>query len=436
MHDLICVGFGPAALSVAIALHDSVAKNSTSSLRVLFIEKQEQYTWHGGMLLPSARMQISFVKDFATLRDPTSHFTFLNYLHTQGRLVDFVNTSTFYPFREEYQHYMHWCASHFNDRVAYSEQVTGVRAIETSGSIKAFSVESCLSSDPSTTIVRNARNVLICTGGQPRFPPGFPLSGSSNIIHSSSFMYNISKIEHAVSSSKSRMNIAVIGAGQSAAEIASHLHDKFGTQIDIDQYFSSTALRPSDDSPFVNEIFNPDAVDEFYSLSADRRRDVLLENRATNYSVVRMELIEKIYQDIYAQKLPGHLKTFRLMPSKRVLSAVEQSDSSVLLTVASLDRDDQITTNQYDLVIAATGYDKFQNSSAVLGGIQKYFIDEKLSVDRFYKVALDKRVDAGLWILGSSEHTHGISDSLLSIMAVRAGEVVDRIFFEAANKKI
>ena len=56
--DLVCIGFGPASLAIAVALHDlSVPAN------VIFLERQSRFAWHAGMLLPGARMQISFLKD-------------------------------------------------------------------------------------------------------------------------------------------------------------------------------------------------------------------------------------------------------------------------------------------------------------------------------------------------------------------------------------
>ena len=44
-----------------------------------------------GMLLDDATMQVSFLKDLVTMRNPTSDFSFLSYLHERGRLVDFIN---------------------------------------------------------------------------------------------------------------------------------------------------------------------------------------------------------------------------------------------------------------------------------------------------------------------------------------------------------
>ena len=63
------------------------------------------------MLLEQAHMQVSFLKDLATLRNPTSRFTFINYLHEKGRLQDFINLKTFFPSRHEFNDYLAWAAS-------------------------------------------------------------------------------------------------------------------------------------------------------------------------------------------------------------------------------------------------------------------------------------------------------------------------------------
>ena len=69
--DITCVGFGPASLAIAVALHDEIeSKNpalTSRPLKVRFIERQDQFRWHAGMLLRGTKMQITFIKDLATL---------------------------------------------------------------------------------------------------------------------------------------------------------------------------------------------------------------------------------------------------------------------------------------------------------------------------------------------------------------------------------
>ena len=100
-YDVVGIGFGPSNLALAIALRDTT-REAWSKCRFHFIEKQPRFVWHGGMLLAGADMQISFLKDLVSLRDPTSPLTFVNYLHTKGRLEAFINCRTFYPSRTEF----------------------------------------------------------------------------------------------------------------------------------------------------------------------------------------------------------------------------------------------------------------------------------------------------------------------------------------------
>ena len=125
IHDLIGIGFGPSNLALAIALQEQAAQGG-APVDALFIEKQPRFAWHPNMLLDHAHMQISFLKDLATLRNPASPYTFLNYLHAKHRLQDFINLKTFYPSRHEFNDYLSWAASHFSEQCAYGEEVLSV----------------------------------------------------------------------------------------------------------------------------------------------------------------------------------------------------------------------------------------------------------------------------------------------------------------------
>ena len=105
LHDLIGVGFGPSNLALAIALQE-LSQSHGKAIDALFMDKQEHYRWHGDTLSSQSELQISFLKDLVSLRNPTSPYSFVNYLKQQGRLVDFVNLGTFYPCRLEYNDYL------------------------------------------------------------------------------------------------------------------------------------------------------------------------------------------------------------------------------------------------------------------------------------------------------------------------------------------
>jgi L-ornithine N5-oxygenase len=249
MHDLLCVGFGPASLAIGIALNDAMdpglgARPTNFKPKVTFLEKQNQFAWHSGMLVPGSRMQISFVKDLATMRDPRSSFTFLNYLHHKNRLIHFTNLGTFLPARVEFEDYMRWCAKRFDNVVNYGEEVVEVVPGQTDarGVVDYFTVVSRNTGTGEITS-RNARKVVIAIGGKAKMPPGFPQD--PRIMHSSKYCTTLPQM---LNNDMAPYNIAVVGSGQSAAEIYHDLHRRYPNSRTT-LILRDSALRPSDDSP-------------------------------------------------------------------------------------------------------------------------------------------------------------------------------------------
>ncbi|RDA90837.1 hypothetical protein CP533_1559 [Ophiocordyceps camponoti-saundersi (nom. inval.)] len=461
-YDLVCVGFGPASLAVAIAMHDALASGGRlladgSPPRVLFVEKQESFAWHAGMLLPGAKMQISFVKDLATLRDPRSEFTFLNYLHRKGRLVDFTNLGTFLPARAEYEDYLRWCASHFDHLVRFGMEAVAVKPVSDSASssvVRTFAVV--------TQNVRNGqrhtyrgRNVLLATGGQPSVPSSLPLS-NPRVVHSSEYNHRIRQL---LPKTAAAYRIAVVGAGQSAAEIFHNLpalYPNARTWLVMRSEF----LRPSDDSPFVNSVFNPEYIDCLYPKPAKDRSSLLAEARATNYGVVRLSLIEELYERMYDQKRRlGADETqwpHRILGGRQIVRLEPSRDEGLAVRVQRVGggavEQEEDETLDVDLVIAATGYQRnahVQMLRAVWDMLPKEpAIDgwtvetddgqRNLAVGRDYGIKFQAGAvaeDAGIWLQGCCEGTHGLSDTLLSVLATRSGEIVESIFGDGFSRR-
>jgi L-ornithine N5-oxygenase len=249
VYDLICVGFGPASLAIAIALHDALDPRlsgqppAAKQPKVCFLEKQEAFQWHAGMLLPGSKMQISFIKDLATVREPRSDFTFLNYLKAQGRLLSFSNLGTFLPSRLEFEDYMRWCAARFENVVAYGQEVQEVvSGAESSGLVDSFLVRSRDQASGRVS-TRRARHVVIAVGGKPKLPPDFPRT--ARIMHSSAYCTALPGL---LKNQSSPYHIAVLGGGQSAAEIFHDLSQRY-PNAKTTLILKDSALRPSDDSP-------------------------------------------------------------------------------------------------------------------------------------------------------------------------------------------
>lgn len=88
-----------------------------------------------------------------------------------------------------------------------------------------------------------------------------------------------------------------------------------------------------------------------------------------------------------------------------------------------------------DLVVVASGYRRNAHED-MLRELEQLrpahsTRSAKWEVNRDYSVKFADGVvdsDAGVWLQGCNEGTHGLSDTLLSILATRGGEMVENIF--------
>ncbi|HET8681952.1 MAG TPA: SidA/IucD/PvdA family monooxygenase [Micromonosporaceae bacterium] len=128
MYDAIGAGLGPANMALLTAVEER-RLGGAEVPAVLVLEAHAEFNWHAGMLLPRARCQVSFLKDLATMRNPTSPFTFVNYLHQHGRLAAFLNLRDTMPSRVEFNHYLRWVAEQVGGLVRYGERVERVEPV-------------------------------------------------------------------------------------------------------------------------------------------------------------------------------------------------------------------------------------------------------------------------------------------------------------------
>jgi L-ornithine N5-oxygenase len=414
-YDVIGVGFGPSNLALAIALDDAVRRRGAICAHH-FIEKQPGFTWHGGMLLPDSDMQISFIKDLVSLRDPTSPLTFINYLHEKGRLEAFINQKTFFPSRVEFNDYLGWVAARFEDRCSYGEEVVAIEPETAQGTVTCLRVRSRTGSGGET--VRRAHNLVVATGGSPRIPAVFArLGGDARVFHSARYLDRIGELGL---ERQPAARVAVIGGGQSAAEITLDLHGRF-PELKVDLIFRGHALKPADDTPFVNEIFNPDFTDYVFGQTAARRDAIIREFRNTNYAVVDADLIEKIYAILYQQKV-RRCTRLALFGRSEVTHAAVSADGLELVVVDGIAG--TAGPRRYDAVVLATGYDR-ETGHRLLSALAPYV--EDFAVDRDYRLRTRPDFRPQIHLQGTSETSHGLSDTLLSVLAVRSQEIADSL---------
>jgi L-ornithine N5-oxygenase len=393
VYDLITLGFGPSGLSLAIS-HADMYPNSSHKL--LFIEQSPSFAWHPGLLVPGAKMQISFLKDLATMRDPRSRFTFVNYLHEQGRLARFMNVGAWTPSRREFSGYLAWCAEQVHRWVRYGER--GVQVLKADdGLFEVVSINVTSGEEKR----QKTKNVVIATGGKAYFPSMF-LQGA-RVVHASTYMFctQLADVRRTV----------VIGGGQSAAEVVEDLAAKYPT-MQIDMLLRGRSLKPSDDSPFVNEIFDADQIDGFYDADEHTRIDILQEYRSTNYGVVRGDLLERLYERSYAQRvefgndeLRWQLRILSKAEVQQVTATETQTTLKIKWETESLEKREE--ERPYDLVVLATGYEhgKWKEMLEGMGDPKTW------TVERDYRLNVQNNTNSkgNIWLQGVNEKTHGVS---------------------------
>ncbi|WP_175408649.1 lysine N(6)-hydroxylase/L-ornithine N(5)-oxygenase family protein [Streptomyces sp. TRM64462] len=416
VHDLIGIGFGPSNVAMAIALSEHNARvGRQEAVTAHFFERQPCFGWHRGMLIDDATMQVSFLKDLVTLRNPSSEYSFLCYLQSKGRLIDFVNHKNLFPLRVEFHDYFEWAAAKVDDMVSYGHEVVAVEPVVRDGVIEYLEVTARSGTE---LVVHRARNLVIGTGLRPLMPEG--VERSDRVWHNSELLAKVEGLE-----GTDPRRFVVVGAGQSAAENVAYLHRRF-PKAEVCAVFSRYGYSPADDSSFANRIFDPAAVDEYYTAPEDIKRKLMDYHGNTNYSVVDIDLIDDLYRQAYQEKVLG-TERLRFINVSR-LTGVEDTGDAVRASVKSLVTGETSTLDA-DIVVYATGY-RQADPLGLLGDVARHCHrdDEgRLRVERDYRVATDPNVRCGIYLQGGTEHTHGITSSLLSNTAIRVGEILDSI---------
>lgn len=217
-YDLVCIGFGAAQLATAIA-----NRESRTPSKVLFVEKEPSFTWGSSTNLSRTRMETPFMYDLATLRNPRTAFSYVNYLLNRKRLIEFANSDRLNPLREEFADYMRWCAEHFKDEVRYGNEVVGVAAEAEGDVVQGWKV--AIKDNTGKTWVVRTRIVVAPSpsrasgaGAQPL--PATDFLAGQRIISMDDYPTRRNELR---SDNEPRLNVAVVGSGEKTVEIVDDL---------------------------------------------------------------------------------------------------------------------------------------------------------------------------------------------------------------------
>lgn len=424
-YDVLGIGFGPANLSLAIALQEE-----GSQLDVRFLEAGSGPAWQSAMLLPGSDIQNHPVRDLVSLRNPRSRYSFINYLFENDRLLEHLNLPVEFPLRKDYAKYISWAAGYFDHLVDYDTAVTGITVEQDEDGRPVYAVTT------STGERHLARCVVLGTGRTPYVPPPLDALDSPRIFHLTRYLPALRALEEGHTDAGGSVwpprDIAVIGGSQSAVELTLDLSRRFpGARVTT--YVRPAGLRQKDTSPFSEEGYFPSFTDYYYR--APRERKDILDNymRLTNYSSADGDVLRELYTLIYEQRLDGDQRVF--VRTSRQVRHAEDGPDGVRLSIEELNTG-EMEEDRADIVVLATGFRDLGPSAsqervpALMRAVEDRFaFDEQghLQVTYDYEARpQDPNSTPVLFLNGLCESSHGIGDAgSFSLLSLRAKAISD-----------
>jgi lysine N6-hydroxylase len=406
--DLIGVGAGPANLSLA-SLLTTARERELTSITATFFEREATVFWHSLQMFPETLMQTEFYRDLVTPIDPTSKFSFLNYLKTQARLDQFFCSSTIYPTRREFEDYFRWVAGQI-DEVIFG---AGVDCVDYDAQRNLFVV------DAGTQGRCETKHIVFGCGGRPK--SGVQERRSSRIVDVSRLL--------AFTFPHSLERILVVGGGQSAAECLNYLLDKFSDRpMRIDWVTSETSFHALDTSNFSRETFSSAYAKAFSSLKTAPRSKINREDKSVTNGMLPL-FAQSLYQRLYRLRhLPppdqAH-PAVHVQANTEVLEARDEpAGVSVKVRIVSTGRTDVAV---YDSVILCTGLDdETILESSVIGPELRRRLQREQDHDG-YAVTWDGPSDRMIFVQSQNKDTHGLGDASFVTAAGRNAAILNSI---------
>lgn len=325
---VLAIGVGPFNLGLAALSHQ------LPDVTVVGLDRSESFEWHPGMMLPEATIQVPFMADLVTLADPTSPFSFLNYLKTRGEIYNFYIRESFFPYRSEYSQYCSWVANQLPD-LHWNRDVIDITYDPQQNIFIAHT------DGPHGTEEFHGTHLVLGTGTQPAIPSTWPQD--SRILHTS----------HYLSSRDDTLqqdHVTVVGSGQSASEVYLDLLRSHPGRVD---WFTRSARHhPMDITQLTLEMTSPDYIDYFDGLTA-AQQVTLNANEVHLYKGTSAKTLSEIYALLDHKRINGQ-------PLGEILTNVSidhiETDQDHLTLELQHKVTQQRARRQSNTVICGTGY--------------------------------------------------------------------------------
>ncbi|EFL32321.1 monooxygenase [Streptomyces viridochromogenes DSM 40736] len=387
------IGLGPFNLGLA-CLTEPIAQ-----LDGVFLESKPDFEWHAGMFLDGAHLQTPFMSDLVTLADPTSPYSFLNYLKEKGRLYSFYIRENFYPLRVEYDDYCRWAAG----KLSTIRFGTTVKEVRYEDGLYVVHTEA--------NDVFRARHLVLGTGTPPYVPEACQGLGG-DFVHNSRYLSAKAELQK-------KDSITLVGSGQSAAEIYYDLL----SEIDVHGYRLNWVTRsprffPLEYTKLTLEMTSPEYVDYFRELPEATRYRLTAEQKGL-FKGIDGDLINEIFDLLYQKNLGGPVPT-RLLTNSSLHSAEYENGTYTLgFRQEEQEKDFELTSEG---LVLATGY-KYAEPEFLKPVRDRLVYDSRGNFDVARNYAVDV-TGRGIFLQNAGVHTHSITSPDLGMGPYRNAYII------------
>jgi lysine N6-hydroxylase len=395
--DFIAIGLGPFNLSLA-CLADPIR-----DLHGRFLERNEDFDWHPGMLIDDTTLQNPFLADLVSLADPKSKFSFLNYCKQEGKLYAYYIRERFYLSRQEYNRYCKWAIRQLSS-IAFGSNVEKVE-YDHEPAHYVVSGRHVRTGEP---FIYRAKRLVVGVGSVPQLPPCCD-EMRERCIHSAHYVARKQELQQ-------KRSIAVIGSGQSAAEI---FHDLLKESDNYDYSLTWITRSPRffqmENTKLTLEMISPDYIDYFYNLPGNVRESIIAKQDSL-YKGVNASLINQIYDLLDDRRSRGQHNARLITNSELTGCHHDHVDDRYHLQFVQRDEGVQYT-HITDGAIFATGYR--QNVPGFIDGIRERIRwDDKghYRLSRNYAIDVNER---DIFVQNAGLLSHGLTNPDLGMSCYR-----------------
>lgn len=411
VHDVVGVGIGPFNLGLA-AMLDGIEED----VDAVFLEREAEFNWHEGMLLEGATLEVPFLADLVTLADPTSPYSYLNYLRETGRLYEFYFYETFQVPRREYNEYLRWVVAEL-ESCRFGRDVTAVRWDDEHGHY----VVTATHPETGERFEYRGENLALGVGSRPQIPDHLQGHPERDVFHTATYRGNRERVLEADS-------VTVVGSGQSAAEVFQDLLERQAdpdNDYRLDWLTRSDGFFPMEYSKLGLQHFTPEYDRYVYDLPQDVKDEFIPEQELL-YKGIDPGTSAEIYDLLYRRSIGDRDPDVGLFAMTEVRDIEAVGDGAQYALDCHQWQAEESFVHESEVVVLGTGYERpIPDFLDPLADVIGWDEQGRFEVTADHRLEIDAAGD--IFLQNAEMHTHGVGVPDLGLGCYRNTRFVNRL---------